>query len=651
MNFWQRKKHRKALMALFSCVLACALLLPNILLAAGSAEAATGSLGGQQYTSGLIGGSSPSSIALGPDSNLWFTDAGLPTPAIGTADSVSGRIYEYASGLNKDSNPYSMTLGPDSNLWFTDAGPTPAIGRVSVSGQVYEYTSGLAYDSIPNSITSGPDTDGNLWFTDAGSNPSIGKITTSGAITEYPVNGGSWPFGITSGPDNNLWFTDPLAGIIGSVNPATGVINEYTTGLNSGSLPVCITLGPDNNLWFTDAGATPAIGCVNPATGAINEYTTGLNSGSKPYGMTLGHDGNLWFTDAGATPAIGMVTATGAIAESTIDSSIHPIGITCDGSGNLWYSSSGQHPAIGEITVATVGSTPFLTVLTPSHGLPSGGYPVTIAGANLSTVTAVYFGNTKANVTALSNTSITAVAPAGSGTVAVAVYGDGGQSNSLPFTYTYGNLPSAPAITPHGDNYYTSPQTVSVSISASLSVGQAVYYTKDGNSPSLVGVAGSVYYSGSPFSLTLDANTTTTVIAAVYDTNNGQWSDHDTASFTEGFAADIKSLMVLDGDKQPVSGSLTHGSQYYLKWTASSNSSSSQPGLAILEVLDAHDQATFLNAATFQVPNSPDTEYTVLFQPATSGSYTIKGFFWNDWSTSVSWQSLANDLSTPVTVN
>ena len=202
-----------------------------------------------------------------------------------------------------------------------------------------------------------------------------------------------------------------------------------------------------------------------------------------------------------------------------------------------------------------------------------------------------------------------------------------------------GVAPAAPTITPNG-GYFTNTQTVGI---GNIPAGDMACYTLDGSAPTVYS-----YVYSRPFTLT----GTTTVTAAAFDPATGLWSTPVTATFTKGTAgATIRSIAVLDANRQPVTGPLTHGRQYYLSWRASKNSDGALPGLAIVEALDANNQAVFLNAATFQVSNSPDTEYTVLFQSAASNSYTVKGFFWNDWSTSATWQPLATDVSTTVTVN
>jgi virginiamycin B lyase len=65
---------------------------------------------------------------------------------------------------------YAITVGPDHNLWFTEADGNK-IGRITPSGSITEFpvlASGLY------GITAGPN--GNLWFTEGDAN-KIGCLT------------------------------------------------------------------------------------------------------------------------------------------------------------------------------------------------------------------------------------------------------------------------------------------------------------------------------------------------------------------------------------------------------------------------------------------------------------------------------------------
>ncbi|KUL43849.1 cell shape-determining protein [Streptomyces sp. NRRL F-4489] len=93
-------------------------------------------------------------------------------------------------------------------------------------------------------------------------------------------------------------------------------------------------------------------------------------------------------------------------------------------------------------------SGPVLSSVAPSSGPPSGGTPVTLTGAGLSGATAVRFGSTPASsFTVVSDTQVTAVAPAGSGTVQITVTTPGGTSNGL--AYTYATVPAVSAVSPN----------------------------------------------------------------------------------------------------------------------------------------------------------------------------------------------------------
>ena len=100
---------------------------------------------------------------------------------------------------------------------------------------------------------------------------------------------------------------------------------------------------------------------------------------------------------------------------------------------------------------------PTATSLSPTSGLAAGGYSVTITGANFtnvigsSIVTAVSFGGAPAtSFTVNSSTQITAIAPAGSGTVNVTVTTAGGTSvTAAANQFTYIPAPTVTSISPN----------------------------------------------------------------------------------------------------------------------------------------------------------------------------------------------------------
>ena len=84
--------------------------------------------------------------------------------------SATGQVTEYPLPT-PNASPAIITLGPDGNLWFTEA-HAGKLGKVNPAGSVTEiplpdHTAG------PAAITSGPD--GNLWFTEFVGN-SVGRL-------------------------------------------------------------------------------------------------------------------------------------------------------------------------------------------------------------------------------------------------------------------------------------------------------------------------------------------------------------------------------------------------------------------------------------------------------------------------------------------
>ncbi len=89
---------------------------------------------------------------------------------------------------------------------------------------------------------------------------------------------------------------------------------------------------------------------------------------------------------------------------------------------------------------------PAISSLAPQRGATAGGTSVVITGTDLNGATSVTFGSATASFTVNSSTQITALSPAGTGSVNVSVTTPGGTSNALP--YAYGDAPLITGITP-----------------------------------------------------------------------------------------------------------------------------------------------------------------------------------------------------------
>jgi virginiamycin B lyase len=310
-----------------------------------------------QYSSGISAGSSPNTIAPGPDGAMWFTEY---NGTIGRV-AVDGTITEYPTSgpsLTAGAHP-SGIVAANGELWFTEFG-VGQIGEIDpASGQLIgEFTVPSGPGSEPQGITAGPD--GALWFTEAGTG-LLGRLDTSAVqpgtsdgITEYDTKYTDHP-SATDQPvqlvseGGYLWVT--LAGLGGgldrldpsSAEPGTddgfGFYPMPTT--NSG--PEGITVDPGTgDLWVSEYAVGKVVN-VDPGAVVVNT-TTGMSEtatpGFSPLLGTPGHDGQLWFTgptngdkllqlDPSSPSTQGPVTAgiTGA-----------PNADATDAAGDVWFT-------------------------------------------------------------------------------------------------------------------------------------------------------------------------------------------------------------------------------------------------------------------------------------------------------------------------
>jgi len=185
-----------------------------------------------------------------------------------------------------------------------------------------------------------------------------------------------------------------------------------------------------------------------PSTcGTLSSADTHIDSG--PSGETREETATFTYS---ASPEVAGTTFECKLDEAQFES--------CPASGITYNGlAGGQHTfAVRSVTAAgnpdvspatrtwTYLAVPRVTKVQPGEGPNAGGTTVTITGANLANASAVKFGSAEAaGVTVNSSTSITAVSPAGTGTVDVTVTTPGGTSVSVAadqFTYV-----AAPTLT------------------------------------------------------------------------------------------------------------------------------------------------------------------------------------------------------------
>jgi hypothetical protein len=180
---------------------------------------------------------------------------------------------------------------------------------------------------------------------------------------------------------------------------------------------------------------TPSVTVLNPSSG--------LNTGGTSVGITGTNFTGATAVEFGGVEATNFtvhsstsITATSPAGNGTVD-----VQVFGPGGGSL-PSSADLYTYVSPVTV---------TGLSPSQGVAVGGNSVNITGTDFAAGAVVMFGGTAAtNVVVNSATSITATAPAGSGTVNVTVTTSQGTSaENSGDLYTYEAPPTVTGVSPN----------------------------------------------------------------------------------------------------------------------------------------------------------------------------------------------------------
>jgi uncharacterized protein YhjY with autotransporter beta-barrel domain len=187
---------------------------------------------------------------------------------------------------------------------------------------------------------------------------------------------------------------------------------------------------------YAFAGAGPVITGVSPNSGPVTGNTAVTLTGT---GFT-GVNGFKFGTAQGSSIHSGA-TDTQIVVDS-------PDGLTPGVVDIVVSNPTGSSAVTTADHFTYLAVAPSIRQVTPSGGTPSGGTIVTIFGQAFTTATAVKFGATSAtSFSILSDSAITAVAPAGTGTVDITITDSAGTSAvSAADQYTYG-ASAQPAVT------------------------------------------------------------------------------------------------------------------------------------------------------------------------------------------------------------
>jgi hypothetical protein len=338
----------------------------------------------------------------------YTIQAGLPTPTVGSVSpnfaSAGGATFvmtvngsNFVSGSTVLWNGTALTTTYVSAAQLTASVPASLIvsaGTANVTVAQASVVSGAAIFTI-NGVTP----------TIAALSPSSGSAGTSVAITGTNFTGAT---AVSFGTTPATSFQVISATSITAVSPVgTGTVDVKVTTPNGTSA----TAAADQ---FTYTSSVPTLTGISPAGGSTAGGTSVTVTGTNFTGATA--------VNFGTTPATSF-----QVISATSITAVSPAGT---GTVDVMVTTPNGASAIAAADQFTYSaSLPTLTSISPATGPSTGGTSVTVTGTNFTGTTAVLFGTTPAaSFTVNSATSITAVSPAGSGTVDITVAAPGGNS-------------------------------------------------------------------------------------------------------------------------------------------------------------------------------------------------------------------------------
>ncbi|WP_245714205.1 beta strand repeat-containing protein, partial [Nocardia vaccinii] len=360
------------------------------------------------------------------------------TQITAVAPARTGTATVTVTATGGTSNPvfYTYVSAPMLAAVTPDQGPETGGNTVTLTGTGLTGTTAVHFGATPaTSFTVVSDTD-------------ISAVAPAGTGTVNTT--ATTPGGTT----NNILYTYVPAPTVGTVSPNQGpetggnTVTVTGTGFTG---TTAVHFGPNTATSFAVVSDTEIIAVVPAGTGSVNATVTTMGGTSNPVTYTYVLIPTLTSVAPNQGPETGgntvILTGTNLLAVDTVlfgptpaasftvDSDTQITAVAPAGTGTVSVTVSSPTGASNGV-LYTYGTAPALRALVPALGPEAGGNSVVLQGSNFTGALAVNFGATPAtSFTVDSDTQITAVAPAGTGTVLVTVTTPVATSNTAPYTY------------------------------------------------------------------------------------------------------------------------------------------------------------------------------------------------------------------------
>jgi hypothetical protein len=384
----------------------------------------------------------------GGGKGTWGPDLGTAAadPSSGTSSQVNlVAATQFPNALGSGTDP--LVNGPSPIIGFPDFPETPLMGGWSFGPAGLDTPTAATLDAQAVVPGSGGGTGGSAGTPDP---VAIGPLTTTG------------PPGLNVGigignPGQVIPFIKSTMRYVATLDLFLFESQETGQGLGGQwSADVSVPCGLDTT---AQAIPSPNPSYLSAATGiqmpivanAVQgpPAVTGVSpTGSSPSGGT-----SLTVLGNGFAPG-DNVTIGGAAATNEVFNGASSITVTAPAAASGIVDVQVTDPTLGPSILSaqdkySIG-VPSVDSLGPATGPAAGGTPVTVTGTGFASGETVSFGGVAAtSVTVNSDTSLTAVAPSGTGTVDVTVKGTGRPSTtSLGDRYTYAGAPAVTSLSP-----------------------------------------------------------------------------------------------------------------------------------------------------------------------------------------------------------
>lgn len=225
---------------------------------------------------------------------VWFV--GQAGNYVARLDPESGEFRKYE--IEPGTHPHNLVVDAKGTVWFTGNRNGRIVKMDPATGKLTNYMMPDPAVRDPHTMTF--DQNGDAWFT-AQSSGVVGKLTVqTGEIRLWKLAARSRPYGIVIDSKGRPWFDEFGANRIGTIDPRTMQLREYTLP-NERSRPRRIAVTADDMIWYGDF-TQGKLGRLDPRTGKVDEWPLPSGAGSLPYGMASDDQGRIWLAETGVQP-------------------------------------------------------------------------------------------------------------------------------------------------------------------------------------------------------------------------------------------------------------------------------------------------------------------------------------------------------------